>query len=336
MQPNDRFRWLFRRYMAKTCTSAEKDELMDFMSQPGYDALLRELLRRGSEELLPVYEQEPEKADAIFSAIVDRQQVPARRMGPGFVLRVAAAALIILAVGLGAWYFLRPRQQPAASLAVVHPAPVTPREHSYLLLPDGSKVLLNAGSTLHYPPAFKGATREVYLSGEAYFDIHHNPRQPFIVHAGNVKTVVLGTAFNIKAFPGQRNVVVTVTRGRVRVENETKMLGILTRDEQLTVTNDKTEHPAKQVVKPEEVMSWKADDILFDDEPVSGVVAELQRRFAVSVRLENPALGNCRVTASFLHHETAEEIIKVICGINHMQYRVDDDKSIALDGEGCP
>lgn len=309
---------------------------MGYMSQPDYDALLRELLRRGSEELLPVYEQEPEKADAIFNAIVGRQQVPVRRMRPGFAVRMAAAALIIIAAGLSAWYFLRTGRKPAETLAVAHSLPATPGEHSYIILPDGSKVLLNAGSTLRYPPAFRGRTREVYLSGEGYFDIHHDPRQPFIVHTGNVKTVVLGTAFDIKAFPGQPNVVVTVTRGRVRVENETKMLGILTRDEQLTVTNDQGDHPTKQLVKPEEVMSWKADDILFDDEPVSEVVVELQKRFAVSIQLQNPALGNCRVTASFLHHETAEEIIKVISGINHMQYRVDEDSTIALDGEGCP
>jgi len=64
-------------------------------------------------------------------------------------------------------------------------------------------------------------------------------------------------------------------------------------------------------------------------------VAELEKRFGISIRLENPDLGNCRVTASFLHRETPEEIIKVLCGINRMQYRVETNNNIVLTGEGC-
>jgi ferric-dicitrate binding protein FerR (iron transport regulator) len=211
--------------------------------------------------------------------------------------------------------------------------PAKAETHRYIVLPDGSKVLLNSGSQLDYPAAFNGRRREVYLRGEGYFDIKHDAHRPFIVHAGKIKTVVLGTAFDIKAFAGQDKVVVTVTRGKVRVENEHATLGILTPNEQLTVS-DQNEAPAKQLVKTEEVMRWKADDVLFDDIPLSEAVAELEKRFPIRIVLENPALGNCRVTASFLHQETAEAIIGVLCGINHMQYRNTGDH-ITLSGEGC-
>jgi ferric-dicitrate binding protein FerR (iron transport regulator) len=79
-------------------------------------------------------------------------------------------------------------------------------------LPDGSKVVLNANSKLEYPPGFSNNTREVYLDGEAYFDIAHDPGKPFIVHTGSISTRVLGTAFNINAYRSQQFVEVTVTR----------------------------------------------------------------------------------------------------------------------------
>ena len=345
MPSNARFVYLFGRYMDKSYTPAEKDEFMNCVQQPENDALLRELLQKASQEGMPVYEQSAEKADTIFGAIVGRNQwtmaeatteaAHARVRIPRAtrLLRYAAVAVIIVATGLGVYYLSGPAAKPLAATKTPA-APAKAAEHRYIILPDGSKVLLNSGSHLDYPAAFNGRRREVYLQGQAYFDIKQDARKPFIVHAGTIKTVVLGTAFDIKAFPGQESVVVTVARGKVRVENEHKTLGILVRNEQLTV-KDKTETAAKQLVKTEEVMSWKAADVLFDDMLLSEAVAELEKRFPVHIVLEKPELGNCRVTASFLHHETAEEIIRVLCGINHMQYRSADENNMVLSGEGC-
>lgn len=352
MQSNARFVYLFGRYMDKSYTPAEKDEFMACVRQPENDALLRELLRKASQAGLPVYKQREEKADAIFGAITGRDQwqeaataetaAPARvRMyGATRLLRYAAVAVIALAAGLGFYYFSGPAAKPA--VAVQAPAPAIPakaaktEEHRYIVLPDGSKVLLNSGSQLDYPAAFSGRRREVYLRGQAWFDIKQDTRKPFIVHTGKVKTVVLGTAFDIKAFPGQASVVVTVARGKVRVENEHKTLGILVHNEQLTV-KDKEETSTRQLVKTEEAISWKAVDVLFDDTPLGEAVAELEKRFSIGITLEKAELAYCRVTASFLHHETAEEIIRVLCRINHMQYRSagDNNNHLVLSGEGC-
>jgi len=336
MQSNDRFVYLYRRYITKRYTAAEKDEFMDYLRQPEYDALLRALLTETQQQTAPEYEQPAKSADAIFHAIMvhDRRQVAAPRRINTHLLRYAAVALLAVATGLGVWYTARRSATAPATLAS-RPVPVTPAaEHSYIALPDGSKVLLNNGSHLYYPPAFNGRTREVYLEGEAYFDVHHNPNKPFIVHTGKVRTEVLGTAFNIRAFRGPENIVVTVSRGKVLVRNGNTTLGVLTRDEQFTI-KDKAGSPAKQLVKTDEVMRWKADDILFDDITVREAVEELEKHFAVDITLGNPDLGNCRVTASFLHRESPEQIIKVITGINHIQYRMVAENSFVLSGEGC-
>src|SRR5690606_2859673 len=95
---------------------------------------------------------------------------------------------------------------------------VNSNEHRLLHLPDGSTVIVGVGSKLNYPSSFDSLrTREVYLEGQAYFDIRHNPQKPFIIHTGKVATTVLGTSFNIKAWPEDQDITVTVTRGKVRV-----------------------------------------------------------------------------------------------------------------------
>lgn len=88
-----------------------------------------------------------------------------------------------------------------------------------VLLEDGTRVWLNAGSTLNYPAVFSGAIREVELSGEAYFDIRKDPERPFLVHTGKIITEDIGTRFNIKAYPGETRVKISLLEGAVKVSN---------------------------------------------------------------------------------------------------------------------
>lgn len=99
------------------------------------------------------------------------------------------------------------------------------------LLPDGSTVWLNAGSKLEYVNNFEGATREVRLEGEGYFDITRNPEKPFIVHTANINIRVLGTAFNVKSYPDDQTVETTLFHGLVEISREadTKTKPILLR-----------------------------------------------------------------------------------------------------------
>src|SRR5439155_2315167 len=101
-------------------------------------------------------------------------------------------------------------------------------EQKYLLLPDSTQVWLNAASSLEFPEAFQSGKREVYLVGEAFFDVKHAENRPFIIHTGNVTTRVVGTAFNIKGYPDQPDVIVSVKRGKVQVSKNEKLVATLT------------------------------------------------------------------------------------------------------------
>jgi ferric-dicitrate binding protein FerR (iron transport regulator) len=327
---HDRLSYLFQRYLDKTYTPGEYEELMQYLSQPENDQQVRKLIDEGWHLPLPAYEQDAAKANSIFNAIIDQGAITQRPPHAGrSLVKYMAAAVLILAIGLGIYYYTQPTP---AVVALQTPEPPAPVGHRYIRLPDGSTVLLNTGSQLNYPDSF-GNIREVHLTGEAYFDIRHN-NKPFIVYAGNTRTVVLGTAFDIKAFPGQQNVVVTVTRGKVRVEKDEQTIGILIPNEQLVVSQNNSA-AKKETVNTREAIAWKQNDIVLDDVPLHEAVQELEERFHCTITLGNATLGNCRITASFLHRESLNEVIQVIARINRMDYRFDADNTITLSGEGC-
>lgn len=208
-------------------------------------------------------------------------------------------------------------------------------ENRFVLLPDSSKVILRPGSSLEYKSDFNGKTREVALIGEGYFDIRRDESRPFIVHAGEVKTRVLGTAFTIKALQGETDVQVTVEHGKVRVEKQNKVLAELIANQQLAVDNEK-DVMAQKVVQAVESSLWTASDLHFDNKPFGELMESLERRYAVEIIFKNPAVANCLITGSFRGTETLEEVLTTICPVRNARFKRLENGTIEIDGKGCP
>jgi ferric-dicitrate binding protein FerR (iron transport regulator) len=199
-------------------------------------------------------------------------------------------------------------------------------------LPDGSTVLLNRHSTLDYPPDIAGG-REVTLSGEAYFDIVHRTGQPFLVHTGKIVTKVLGTAFNVKAYPGERAIEVTVDHGKVQVLKGRSSIGLLTDNQQMRYNNDTEGYISKDVnIKP--VMAWKPAEVVFDDITMEEAARRIGQRFNVTVSFVNSAVKDCRVTATFYLEDDLDQIMTVICGVSQSNFVIKGN-TIVIDGKGC-
>ncbi|MGO4290850.1 FecR family protein [Chitinophaga sp. RAB17] len=131
------------------------------------------------------------------------------------VIRYAAVIFIPLAIAASAWLLFKQRSLPAAD-GLKYITQETPKNNTQpVILPDGSKVWLNAGSRLHYLPAFTGKQRIVEMSGEAYFEIAANTLQPFMVKVNSQVVQVLGTSFNINAYG--RQIITTLTQGKIAV-----------------------------------------------------------------------------------------------------------------------
>jgi ferric-dicitrate binding protein FerR (iron transport regulator) len=200
-------------------------------------------------------------------------------------------------------------------------------------LPDGSMVILNKHSTIDYTAFGTSGAREVRLNGEAYFDIVHRPGQPFLVHTGGIVTRVLGTAFNIKAYASESSIEVTVDHGKVQVLKGGASMGMLSDRQQIRFDRG-TESFSSQLVNIKPVIAWKPVEINFDDITLEDAARQIGARFHVAFSFVNPALKDCRVTATFFMEDDLDQIMTVICGINQSNFVITGDK-ISIDGKGC-
>lgn len=161
----------------------------------------------------------------------------------------------------------------------------TPRGGEYnLTLPDGTQVWLNAASSITYPTAFKGNTREVKITGEAYFEVAHDAAKPFTVKVGTMNVEVLGTHFNINAYAGEPDIKTTLIEGAVKVSAEGKN-DVLQPGQQAQVTPGGTLKITDDV-DTDEVMAWKNGLFLFTDADMPTVMRQLENWYDVHVSYE--------------------------------------------------
>jgi transmembrane sensor len=257
-------------------------------------------------------------------------ELPQRK---AFLWRGIAAVAAVLLISFALYL-----QWPAIQ-ASLHPAQLTSltaavNQKKVITLADGSRIWVNAGSKLRYPKTFNGKTREVYLSGEAYFDIAHNASKPFLIHTGNVLTTVLGTAFNIKEDQNKHTIQVTVTRGKVSVANGDKLLGLLTPNQQISF-NTINAQAVRSTVNTGVVIAWQQSDLHFDDISFGDAVVQLQKHFNVKISFANDKLKDCRFTGAPLPGEKLDKILNVMCAFNNATYQTKPDGSILIEGPGC-
>jgi transmembrane sensor len=329
MMNNSRLEFLFHRYLSGSCTQEETLELIQYLNEsnnPQVKHLLNELWNHSSERL------PAEKAEQILNSILAQPKkiVPLHRKR--YAWARAAAVIGFIALSGAAYYQFN---HAPSSGNVMQPLAENLQHHQYVKLPDGSTVILNSDSKLEYANSFTGTnTREVYLTGEGFFDIRHDDAKPFVVHTGKISTTVLGTAFNVKAYPEQNDITVTVTRGKVKVSDEVKLLGILIPDEQIIF--HKSNHQARQEkVKSIEVIEWIENDIFFDDVSMLEAAKQLEERFHVKITFKNDNIKNCKFTATFIRGEDLHQILDVICEFNQAKYTADESGDIQVSGNGC-
>ncbi|HRP30366.1 MAG TPA: FecR domain-containing protein [Agriterribacter sp.] len=254
--------------------------------------------------------------------------------------KVAVAAAIILGTwgGITAIYHLisdrnkaiavvnkRPNQEGLEKAASV--IPTHEKENRIIFLPDGSKVILSAGSKLNYPSTFDGTNkREVFLDGEAFFDIRHNPSKTFVVHTGSLTTVVLGTAFNIKAIPGENDIVVTVKRGKVKVSDKNKVLGVITPNQRITYDKQKIISVVSSV-NNDNYLGWQDKDLFIDNLTISEAAKLMEERYKVKIIIVDPEVESLRFTTTFPRNEKLEQTLNSICFFNGLRYQYDRAES---------
>ncbi|MEQ6119812.1 FecR domain-containing protein [Reichenbachiella sp. MALMAid0571] len=152
-------------------------------------------------------------------------------------------------------------------------------------LEDGTKVHLNSGSSIQYPGKFSDSSRVVYIKGEAYFEVTKDSSRPFIVKTEKIQTTVLGTVFNVRAYPDETKVNVAVEEGRVKVESEKSASNhfehIIVRN-QMTSFDIKSQKAVKTEITSDEVFAWTKGIIDFREANINEIIRTLERWYGVT------------------------------------------------------
>ncbi|MCF2708983.1 FecR family protein [Bacteroides pyogenes] len=196
-------------------------------------------------------------------------------------------------------------------------------QRAQTVLPDGSKVWLNGATRLTYHHSFWNSKRQVSLSGEAYFEVNHNKRAPFIVHSGRIKTCVLGTKFNVRAREEENRVVTTLLQGSVRIDSpKTEGKGILLKPGQ-TLDMNATTYNSKLIEygKPAEVLLWIKGRLTFNRSSLQAITSTMEKVYDVQFVYEDEQLKSEQFTGEFSTDSTPDEILNVLMHTNHFSYR---------------
>lgn len=187
----------------------------------------------------------------------------------------------------------------------------TPRGSTYSIqLPDGTMVWLNAASRISYPSVFKEDTRSVEVEGEAFFSVAANEMHPFVVHSGGQQVLVLGTTFNIRAYPGEPQLLTTLVSGKVQVRTPAGS-STLTPGWQTTCTPGSWQLQ-QAAVDTTEIISWKNGWIRFRDKPLGEVLAAVSKWYDVDVRLQDESLSQQHFTCYIDKEQTLGQIIELL------------------------
>ncbi|MBO9202703.1 MULTISPECIES: FecR family protein [Niastella] len=247
----------------------------------------------------------------------------------------AAACLLICFL-----VFWPPAKKPVKPLAS-NTISTRPGSKSKVELPDGTQVWLNADSKITYGQNFSGNTREVVLTGEAYFDVAHatsvetGQRIPFIIHTPSIDIKVLGTAFNVRSYPGESTTETALIRGSVEVtlhDNPDKKI-VLKPDEKLIVRNDNATVVGMENEKNDGISNaannvpmmmvsklraykqdtgshyetmWVKNKLAFENESFDRMLPEIERWYNVTIQLKNGSLNNLHFTGVFENKSLAE------------------------------
>lgn len=203
---------------------------------------------------------------------------------------------------------------------------------SIITLADGSKVWLNADSKLQYPVAFEGSTREVWLSGEAFFDVAKNKQKPFIIHLKKGTVKVLGTSFNIKAYDNSPSVETSVATGRVVFIPTPSRSGkkadsvVLTKDKK-AVYSVTTETVQTLPTSSAADKAWTEGKLIFNNSPMIEIAETLERNFGKEVIINDEELRTYRFTGPF-ENDRLEDILYYLSKSKPFTYRITETQVI--------
>ena len=205
----------------------------------------------------------------------------------------------------------------------------TPKGGEYsLVLADGSKVWLNADSKLKYPVAFSDTVRQVFIEGEAYFEIAENKNKPFIVQTNSYSINVLGTSFNVMAYNDEHQVVTTLIEGSVKITQSESSINLI--PGQQAVLEEESDDIKVATVDTYQYTSWKDGLFVFKSESLSSIVKKFSRWYDCEIQFVDTDLGNKRFTGTLKRDTDLEKLLNIISQTCQIDFKVNKNNVLTI------
>ena len=318
---------LIAKFLANQCTENEKIELNNWRTlHPENEKLFTEL--RSEWELVnkDLFEDNvyPDK-EKVWNKIQLRIKKPVITYSKSFLIRVASiAATIALLIGFSFSYLLKTTPEiPVLSSTFIAPE----GQKSQLVLADGTKVWLNSGTSITYTNKFGEKDRTIKLNGEAFFDVKKNKELKFIVSTGKIDVVVHGTAFNVKSYPADADISVSLLRGKVDVvaaQND-KSIAMLAPGQQVIISKANMKSVTKTCDADLEGI-WRLERLKFEGASISEVAQKLSKWYGVTIEVANT--NNFNKYWFTVTSESLTDILKSMNSLHPISYKIKNDHVI--------
>jgi transmembrane sensor len=309
MENNAFSKALLEKYLAGHATEAEKAIVEGWYNKE---------LSRNDYTVNAAHMQETE--NAIWQSIQAHRKegersssdlTPVRRLYPWKTWAAVAASIAIL-VSL---YLFKTPAAHKEQIAITAPVKV----NNLIELPDGSIVILDKGSKLRFPKTFEGKkTREVQLTGNAYFDVKSNSAQQFVVRSGKITTTVLGTSFDINT--NNATITVHVISGKVKVATDKATLGNLEPNHQIKyeVSTDQSSFSTVDVTN-----TWETQDVQLNDITFDAICRQLEQRYHINIDIRDGSLKEKKFTITLTGHDELNSTLTTVCDFNGAKFTYD-------------
>lgn len=308
-------------FFNQTCLAWENSA--DF-SLKGYETELA--LSRLNKRILQ-YQNKPAKS------------IPVIRFG-----RVAAVMLMLVASSFFLYFFLVNNKKDNEMVQMFE-AIAPPSQKSQIILSDGTKVWLNSGTVLKYSPDYGKQTRDVFLQGEAYFEVAKNPHKPFQVHASKLVIKALGTSFNVKCYDNEKTIETTLVEGSVKIFKNASAISrkytpIILKPNEKAVFVKENEHMEVAILEKEKfvassrtmsipdlpsieaVISWKNEELIFENETFEEMAMKLERWYNVKFILSDQTMKTERYSGAFTNDESLDKVLEIISKATPIRYEI--------------
>ena len=322
--------------LSGTASEHEKELLESWLEEsPGNIHTYRALERAWESSKVELsYSNEEEQYQKVISVI--RSSKKPRGSRAKNMLGIAATVCLFFVFG---WILFKV-QQATNEVNTVETKPYVvkstpPGSKLKFKLPDGTQVWLNSGSLLKYSPGYGATERQVELIGEAYFDVVEDPSRAFIVSSANFQTTALGTAFNVRAFPGKQ-LDISLVEGKVRVDQffqdsveEPVSQVLLLPGEQISWHKERNVLE-KKAFDPMKVVAWKDNILYFEDTDFHDVIDQLTNWYGVKFTVINPPVKNTTLFSGKFRNKSLEHVLEAMSFSKKISYEIYNDTTALI------